>query len=575
VTVDLEDRRTGGTIATQTLSAPSLEDAAEVVAGYVAWSIFKDDPTTPSWCYGAVDGEDIAALLFTREQRVVFSSRGHRHKVRKEQIETLEKCRLQSGVSRYELAQLCDLERDHVKALWLHAKNREQFPRFFRGRYRFAMSLEMVTDLNFSELRSYPRKVKKLRETLCILDRCYPDDGSSAQTIFDRLVTEESVNEDQLYELEHDLKLVLLRAAQKELREIRKQLVLWRVLWASLRHRDERAIWIRYLGLTERQRFHDGARVAELYITVRGCITDREKPFGSNTSGLEQGEKSNTKKALRIVAAVAGQPPDEIKSFLPNNKEKNKLILAYESGLTSIVGLLPFRKPASAARRWNREHASKTRWLPGQRRTPSWQAAYNTACLYGAAFEQHCTNVRGAENKSIAGLAVISLKRAVTPQDSEMQRPSDWIKVDPAFANLKKSPEFTSFLNDQKEMDYPALRARGRPTEDLVLSDDERETLERWAQRPPSAQLTLPCRIVLECAKGQTNRVVAARLQLSRATVGNWRRRFVEQRLDGLHNEPQAGLPLSVRDEDFEGVVVKTLEETPDDATYYSIRSMV
>ncbi|MGA2474769.1 MAG: IS630 family transposase, partial [Acidimicrobiales bacterium] len=28
----------------------------------------------------------------------------------------------------------------------------------------------------------------------------------------------------------------------------------------------------------------------------------------------------------------------------------------------------------------------------------------------------------------------------------------------------------------------------GRPTEDLVLSDDERETLERWARRPKSAQ---------------------------------------------------------------------------------------
>ena len=35
--------------------------------------------------------------------------------------------------------------------------------------------------------------------------------------------------------------------------------------------------------------------------------------------------------------------------------------------------------------------------------------------------------------------------------------------------------------------------------------------------------------IVLESAKGQTNTMVAPRLHLSRATVGKWRQRFVEQ----------------------------------------------
>ena len=447
VTVDLEDRRTGETIATQTLSASAFEDAAEVVAGYVAWSIFKDDPATPSWCYGAVDGEDIAALLLTRQRRVDLSSGCKLESVRRNQIGTLEKCRLVSGVSRYELAQLFDLEKDHVKALWLHAKNREQYPRFFRGRYRLAMSLEMVADRHFSELRDFldlrsdPVKTQKLRETLCILERC-EETLRPSQSLFDSLVTEKSVNEHEL----HDLRVALLGMAQKELREIRKHLVLWRVLWASLRHRDERAIWIRFLGLTERQRFHDGARLAELYITVRGCIADREKPIGSNASGLEHGEKSNTRRALRLVATVAGQPPDEIKSLLPNGEEKNKLILACESGLRRIVRLPPFRKPASAARRRRREHVSRTRWFPGQRRTPSWQAAYNTACLYGAAYEQHCTKVRRAEYESIAGLAVISLRRAITPQDSEMQRPSDWIEVDPAFASLNKSPEIHKVL---------------------------------------------------------------------------------------------------------------------------------
>ena len=116
---------------------------------------------------------------------------------------------------------------------------------------------------------------------------------------------------------------------------------------------------------------------------------------------------------------------------------------------------------------------------------------------------------------------------------------------------------------------------RGRPTEDLVLSDEERQTLVRWARRPTSAQaLALRCRIVLECAEGGANVEVADRLGVTRATVGKWRRRFVERRLDGLHDEPRPGVARSVSDEDVERVVVKTLEETPKDATHWSIRSM-
>ena len=38
---------------------------------------------------------------------------------------------------------------------------------------------------------------------------------------------------------------------------------------------------------------------------------------------------------------------------------------------------------------------------------------------------------------------------------------------------------------------------------EVVLSDDERDTLERWARRPSSAQaLASRCRVVLACAEG-------------------------------------------------------------------------
>jgi transposase len=120
------------------------------------------------------------------------------------------------------------------------------------------------------------------------------------------------------------------------------------------------------------------------------------------------------------------------------------------------------------------------------------------------------------------------------------------------------------------------MAKRGRPTSEVVLTEDERATLERWERRPKSAQaLALRCRIVLACAEAEvTNSEVAARLGVTRATVGKWRRRFVEGGLDGLQDEPRPGVPRKVSDDDVERVVVKTLEETPADATHWSTRSM-
>jgi transposase len=115
----------------------------------------------------------------------------------------------------------------------------------------------------------------------------------------------------------------------------------------------------------------------------------------------------------------------------------------------------------------------------------------------------------------------------------------------------------------------------GRPTVEVELTDDERDTLERWARRPKSAQsLALRCRIVLECATGATNGEVAEVLGVHPATVSKWRRRFAVNRLDGLHDEPRPGVPRSITDDDVESIIVKTLEETPIDATHWSTRSM-
>jgi len=115
----------------------------------------------------------------------------------------------------------------------------------------------------------------------------------------------------------------------------------------------------------------------------------------------------------------------------------------------------------------------------------------------------------------------------------------------------------------------------GRPIPPLSLEQAERETLQNWARRPKSAQaLATRARMILLCAEDNTNTQVAGKLHLRIQTVGKWRQRFVDRRLDGLLDEPRPGTPRKVSDAEVERVLTMTLESTPKDATHWSTRSL-
>jgi transposase len=115
----------------------------------------------------------------------------------------------------------------------------------------------------------------------------------------------------------------------------------------------------------------------------------------------------------------------------------------------------------------------------------------------------------------------------------------------------------------------------GRYLAALEISEAERVELTSLALRRTTAQaLALRARIVLGCAEGDENRQVAARLGVSKNTVGKWRRRFAEHRLEGLRDEPRSGTPRTLEDARIEAVIVRTLESLPPDATHWSSRSM-
>jgi transposase len=115
----------------------------------------------------------------------------------------------------------------------------------------------------------------------------------------------------------------------------------------------------------------------------------------------------------------------------------------------------------------------------------------------------------------------------------------------------------------------------GRYLAALEVSEAERIELRSLASRRNTAQaLALRARIVLGCAEGEQNKAVAVRLGIGENTVGKWRRRFAEHRLDGLRDEPRSGTPRTLEDARIEAVIVRTLESLPPDATHWSSRSM-
>lgn len=115
----------------------------------------------------------------------------------------------------------------------------------------------------------------------------------------------------------------------------------------------------------------------------------------------------------------------------------------------------------------------------------------------------------------------------------------------------------------------------GRPKPPLRLTAEERDTLERWARRPTTAQaLAQRARMILACAAGKTNDAVATETGVTRQTVGRWRSRFLRKRLDGLLDEPRPGAPRTITDAAVERVLRLTLETQPREATHWSTRLM-
>lgn len=474
VTVEIDEPRTGGTVASKTIVAASIDDAASMVAGYVARQVFVRDPASPPWVYGAADGRDLGALLLARQERVYVESADDVQASRRRQIELLlnvtgaDRC---AGVVRYELASLADLERDQLAALRLHAMNREQYPRFFRGTYRLCMSLEMIADPEFPVY--YPASARGiLDETLDVLYRAGLTETDHCGELDIHLragLSGPSV-------LSHELRETLLDAARRELRMIRRQLSFPVVAWNTFWRRDERTVWKPHWRTATRQEFKDGVCVAELLVAVKHRLNEKylvEKDRASARNGTPPpaggrgwrtghgaslAERFWQRKGLRVVAAIVGDSA-AVRAVLWDPFDawprSGTATAAARAEAGAVAG------PAELARTaWIPPTRDRVRWLPWQARTASWQAAYNTACLYAVLLQQDLAD----EEQVIAGL-----RRLVNNRDSGLERPHDWISNDPDFAPLLHEgsayPKVRAFREALERRDYPAKQTtEQRPT---------------------------------------------------------------------------------------------------------------
>jgi putative transposase len=82
------------------------------------------------------------------------------------------------------------------------------------------------------------------------------------------------------------------------------------------------------------------------------------------------------------------------------------------------------------------------------------------------------------------------------------------------------------------------------PRHRIELNEQERSELERVGRSETMAFRDVQrARIVLYAADGLHDTEIAARLDTTAGIVGKWRRRFAEQRLDGLKDKQRAGRP--------------------------------
>jgi transposase len=110
----------------------------------------------------------------------------------------------------------------------------------------------------------------------------------------------------------------------------------------------------------------------------------------------------------------------------------------------------------------------------------------------------------------------------------------------------------------------------------IVVSDEDRQTLDRWARgRSTPARLVLRAKIVLRAAEGKANKDIADELGTDRLLVGRWRKRFAEKGLAGIEKDaPRGGRKPRAREAMAAKIIQWSTQKKPANATHWSTRTL-
>jgi hypothetical protein len=447
ITVLLENVKTGLPIATKTVAGQDFSEAVSMVAGYIAREIFPMDPTVPGWCYGMANGRDLGAMQLARLERFYAACDRAVCESRKAQIRILSSETgpiRTAGVVRYELAQLLVLDDQNLESLRLHALNRELHPRFYRGRYRFAMSLEMISHQDHY-LPDNEAMLRKLAEILDSInrhghaDRTLQSHAEAMREVADKKAgISGSAGVARCSLVPPDLALKLLEIAKKDLRKVRSHLSLVHVMWDAFFRRDERMVWLPHRNYRHRRSFQDGVYAAELLVAARCRLRE---PGGKAVHWFKHARGCwHLRRAIRITWRITGYPA-LIVAVLKNPDRS-------------------WRDTEAANPKLDRLSRALVGWPPWRRKSTSWPAAYNTACLY-AALADTARRDRAPDEvlQELERRVIVSLRTVIDNPRSELERAWDWISGDPDFRIMRDNPAtftvFGRFLAELKQQEYP------------------------------------------------------------------------------------------------------------------------
>jgi transposase len=108
------------------------------------------------------------------------------------------------------------------------------------------------------------------------------------------------------------------------------------------------------------------------------------------------------------------------------------------------------------------------------------------------------------------------------------------------------------------------------------LTVEQQDDFERFARsRTLAARLVERAQIVLQAAAGKTDVEIAKALDITRQTVGLWRRRFLDRGIAGIEKDaPRSGRPRVIAASKIDEIVSLTTRQTPAHATQWSTRTL-